>query len=168
MDVSVRHLETTPPRSRPVPTVAATTAHQSGASGLTNAQLARLAGVLYLILAVCGGFSELFVRAGARAADGLALLFLDLHRHGYLIAQIFFALWLLPLGYLVLRSGYFPRALGVLLMLGCAAYLADIVAIYSAPGFESHLSVYFGSVAGLAEVSFLLWLLVKGAREDQR
>lgn len=51
------------------------------------------------------------------AADGLALL-LDLHRTGFYVAQIFFGLWLLPLGYLVYRAGFLPRLLGGLLMLG--------------------------------------------------
>jgi hypothetical protein len=101
---------------------------------------------------------------GAGSADALAQLFLDLHRHGYLIAQIFFGLWLLPLGYLVYRSGYFPRVLGILLMVGCFGYLADVVAIYTSPGFESALSPYLALPAGLAEIAFLLWLLVMGAK----
>lgn len=105
---------------------------------------------------------------GAASADALALLFLELHGHGYLIAQIFFGLWLLPLGYLVYRSGYFPRALGVLLMVGCFSYLADLVAIYLSPSFESSLSGYLVLPAALAEISFLLWLLVKGAKVDRQ
>jgi hypothetical protein len=56
---------------------------------------------------------------GAGGTDALVLLQFELHRHGYLTAQIFFGLWLLPLGYLVYKSGMFPRALGVLLMAGC-------------------------------------------------
>ena len=101
---------------------------------------------------------------GAQSADALALLFLDLHHQGYLIAQIFFGLWLLPLGYLVYRSGYFPRVLGILLMIGCFGYLADIVVIYSSPILESVLSPYLALPAGLAEMAFLVWLLAKGAR----
>jgi hypothetical protein len=105
---------------------------------------------------------------GAGSADTLALLFLDLHRHGYLIAQIFFGLWLLPLGYLVYRSGFFPRVLGILLMIGCLGYLADFVAIYTSPGFESSLSPYLALPAGLAEIAFLVWLLAMGAKVSRQ
>lgn len=79
-----------------------------------------------------------------------ALFLLELHHDGYLIAQIFFGLYLLPLGYLVFRSGMFPRALGVVLMVGCAGYVAGIVATPLA------------FVGGLAELTFLVWLLVRG------
>lgn len=101
---------------------------------------------------------------GAESADALTLLLLNLHSQGYLIAQIFFGLWLLPLGYLVYASGYFPRVLGGLLMIGCVGYLADLVAIYVSPGFESSVSLYLALLAGIAETSFLLWLIVKGAK----
>lgn len=100
--------------------------------------------------------------AEGRAAT--ATLLLDLHRHGYHIAQIFFALWLLPLGFLVYRSGYFPRVLGVLLMIGCGGYLAGVGVTYLAPSFESGLAPVFALPAGLAEVLFLLWLMARGAR----
>jgi hypothetical protein len=96
-------------------------------------------------------------------SHSLVLLFLDLQHQGYLIAQIFFGLFLLPLGYLVYRSGFFPRLLGILLMIGSGGYVASIGATYAAPGFESSLSLYFGLVGGAAELLFLLWLLIKGA-----
>jgi len=59
------------------------------------------------------------------------MYFLNLHNHGILIAQIFFGPWLLPLGYLVYKSGFFPRILGVLLMIGCFGYLLDFFSIFS-------------------------------------
>ena len=57
---------------------------------------------------------------GTEGSDALVLLLLDLQHSGYLIAQIFFGLWLFPLGLLAYRSGMFPRPLGVVLMLGTA------------------------------------------------
>ncbi len=51
-----------------------------------------------------------------------------------------------------------------MLMIGCFGYLADLVAIYILPGFKSTLTPYLAFPAGLAEISFLLWLLVKGAK----
>ena len=92
----------------------------------------------------------------AETASALVLLLLDLHGHGYHVAQIFYGLWLLPLGYLVYRSGAFPRLLGVLLMMGCGGYLGALVA--------PSLAEVLAWPAGLAEISFLLWLLVRGAK----
>ncbi len=96
---------------------------------------------------------------------GLVALLLDMHAQGYLIAQIFFGLFLLPLGYLVYRSGLFPRVLGRILMIGSGGYVAGVVATYLSPGFESSLAVYFGIAGGLAELTFLVWLLIAGVND---
>lgn len=100
---------------------------------------------------------------GIQTANGLALLLLDVQHVGVLVAQIFFGLWLLPLGYAVYRSAWFPRALGIALALGCVGYLADVVASIASRGFTSSLTPFLAFPAGLAEIAFLLWLLVKGA-----
>lgn len=105
---------------------------------------------------------------GAASADALAVLFLDLHHQGYLVAQVFFGGWLLPLGYLVYKSGYFPRVLGIGLMVGCFAYLAELAATYMSPGFETGSAIYLVIPAAVAEISFLLWLLVMGAKVERQ
>lgn len=97
------------------------------------------------------------------SSDALAMFLLDLHGHGYGVAQIFFGLWLLPLGYLVWRSGYFPKALGVLLIIGSVGYVADVVISLVASKIGSSISLYLAMPSGLAEVLFLLWLIFKGA-----
>lgn len=97
---------------------------------------------------------------------GLVVLLLDLHAQGYLIAQIFFGLFLLPLGFLVYRSSLFPRLLGRILMIGAGGYVAGVVASYLSPGFESGLAVYFGIAGGLAELTFLVWLLIVGVNDS--
>ena len=51
--------------------------------------------------------------------NALALFFLNMHEYGALIATIFHGLWLLPLGYLVYKSGFFPRIMGILLIIAC-------------------------------------------------
>jgi hypothetical protein len=99
-----------------------------------------------------------------QTAHALVLLLLDLQHQGYLIAQIFFGLWLVPLGCLVSRSGWFPRPIGVIVVFSGGAYVADVVVTYLSPGFQSSLSLPLGLVAGLGELSFVLWLLVMGAR----
>jgi hypothetical protein len=103
-----------------------------------------------------------------RASDGLVQLFVDMHSNGYAIAQIFFGLWLLPLGYLAYKSGFFPKALGVMLMIGSASYLTELVAGFLFPGMGENALLLIAVPAALAEVSFLLWLLVKGAKPNPR
>jgi len=114
-----------------------------------------------LLVATDAGYAAAL---GATSADALALLLLDMHRHGYLVAEVFFGLWLLPLGYVVYRSGYFPRVLGAALMVGSFGYLASFVSTVASPGFESGLAPLFAWPAGIAEIAFLAWLLVKGAK----
>lgn len=97
-------------------------------------------------------------------SDQLTMLFADLQHNGYLIAQTFFGLWLLPLGYLVLKSGYFPKALGILLVLGCFGHVADVFSRLLAPDFGAFISPFVLAVAAVAELSFIVWLLVKGIR----
>jgi hypothetical protein len=101
---------------------------------------------------------------GSTGADALAGLFADTHAAGYLIAQMFFGLWLLPLGYLVVRSGYVPKVLGVLLAAGGVGYLVDLFARFLAPGVAERISSFVLAPAVVGEVSFVAWLLVKSVR----
>ena len=99
-----------------------------------------------------------------RSSQALVLFMLDMHRLGYLIAQIFFGGYMLPLGYLVYRSGFFPKVLGVFLIIGGSSYLVGLFATFAAQSFTSSLATPLGLVGGLAELAFLLWLLVFGVR----
>jgi hypothetical protein len=99
---------------------------------------------------------------GTRSSDALAMLFLDLHAQGYLVAGIFFGLWLLPLGYMLVSSRAAPRALGVLVMVGAFGYVADAVANVLFPTVGETLTPVLVAPSALAEVSLVLWLLVKG------
>jgi hypothetical protein len=101
---------------------------------------------------------------GAAGSDAPAGLFADMHHAGYLIAQIFFGLWLLPLGYLVVRSGWFPKAIGALLIAGCAVYLIDTFVHFLAPGVADGIEAFVLAPAAIGELSFVAWLLVKGVR----
>jgi len=105
---------------------------------------------------------------GAEGSDALAGLFADMHAAGYLIAQIFFGLWLLPLGYLVFRSGYFPKVVGILLAVGCFGYLIDTFTRFLAPGIAGSVSAIAVLPAAIGELSFVVYLLVKGVRVPQR
>ena len=59
--------------------------------------------------------------------DAMAYLSLRLHQEGLVVASIFWGLWLFPYGLLVIRSGFIPRVLGVLLMIAGAGYLASLM-----------------------------------------
>lgn len=94
--------------------------------------------------------------------DALAMLFLKLRGSGFDAAGVFWGLWLLPLGLLVYRSRFIPRILGVLLLLACFAYLANSFTSVLLPRYETIVSQWVGPLQ-LAEVLFMLWLLVMGA-----
>jgi len=104
---------------------------------------------------------------GPVGSDRLTMLFVDMHHDGYLIAQMFFGLWLVPLGYLVVRSGFLPKVLGVLLALGGVAYVVDLLARFLAPDVGEAISPYV-LVPVYSEVVFVAYLLVKGVREPER
>lgn len=95
--------------------------------------------------------------------NALARLFLNLRGSGFDVAGIFWGLWLFPLGLLVYRSGFIPRILGVLLMIGCFAYLANSFTSLVLPGYEAIVSRWASPVQ-LVEMLFMLWLLIMGAK----
>jgi len=117
----------------------------------------------FVALSIATGkdYSRVFGPAGS---DALAMLFVDMQHDGYLIAQMFFGLWLLPLGYLVVTSGYFPRALGVVLMIGCFGYLADVFAHFLAPAVAETITAFLLAPAVVGELWLVAWLLVKAVR----
>jgi hypothetical protein len=102
---------------------------------------------------------------GIAGSNALVLLLLDTQHYGIFIAQIFFGLWLVPLGYLAYKSaGWFPRWLGVLLVMGGACYLVDLLAQFLVPDFGQIVHVFFSVVAAIAEISMVLYLLVIGVK----
>jgi hypothetical protein len=105
---------------------------------------------------------------GPAGSDVLATLFAEMQANGFLIAQVFFGLWLLPLGYLVVRSGSFPRVLGVLLALGGVGYLVDLFARFLALGAAERISPFVLAPALVGEVAFVAWLLVKTVRVPEQ
>jgi hypothetical protein len=91
----------------------------------------------------------------------LAYLSLRLHTYGFAITLVFFAFGLLVLGYLIFRSDYFPKSIGVLLMIACPCYLINSSALFVAPQYAS-MTFYFLLIPFIAEAALCLWLLVKG------
>lgn len=101
---------------------------------------------------------------GPGGADALVLLLMDLQHSGFLIAQVFFGLWLLPMGYLAFTSGMFPKALGVLLMIACFTYLAHLPFLFLWPATGAMLTPFVAIPTTLAEVWMVLYLLVRGVK----
>jgi len=104
---------------------------------------------------------------GAAGSNAMVLLLIDAQHYGILVAQIFFGLWLVPLGYLAYRSGMFPKALGVVLIAGGVCYLVDLLLAFLAPDFglgqQIHAYVVIPTTA-IAEISMVIYLLVVGVR----
>ncbi len=98
---------------------------------------------------------------GRARSDELVGLFTDLNKAGLVLAEMFWGLWLLPLGFLVSRSGYFPRWLGNLLMVGCFSWLGRQFVEILAPDLARPAVLLTAGAAG--EVVMIGWLLIKGA-----
>jgi hypothetical protein len=97
--------------------------------------------------------------------NALATLFLELHAAGFQIAQVFWGLWLLPLGVLVHRSGFLPRILGVLLVAAGLGYVALSVTALLLPSRLAAVSVVAAIPIAIGELPTILWLAIVGARE---
>ena len=95
--------------------------------------------------------------------DALAMLFLSLHGRGFVIAEIFWGLWLFPLGLLVYRSGLFPRVLGILLMLNCFTYVVNSFTSLLSPQYADVVSRWIKPL-GFGELIFMFWLLIMGVK----
>jgi hypothetical protein len=96
--------------------------------------------------------------------QSLAMLFLDLREKGFLIAQLFYSIWLFPLGYLVYKSGFLPKFLGIVLMIHFFTWVSTFFQSFLFPGFN--LITYVSYPLGfIAEFGLTLWLLIKGVKK---
>ena len=146
--------------------------------------------LLFLLLNLGGVavscFSDLFLIASQLLLSGadylkvlqavqlqaLAMLSLYLYKYGFMgIAQIFFGAWLFPLGYLVFKSGFLPRFLGVILMVHCVVWLMSALQFFLFPGFIGMTFVgitYLSYPIGfISEFGLTLWLLIMGAKDPK-
>jgi hypothetical protein len=104
------------------------------------------------------GFIKVFQQ---EQVDALNLLFLNLHKSGFTIAQIFYGTWLLPLGVLVYKSDFLPKWLGILLIADFFGVMIWFFQYFLLPGLD--IITYPGLAIGfIAEFSLSLWLIIKG------
>jgi hypothetical protein len=95
----------------------------------------------------------------------LVLLFLNVHEYVVLIWGLFFSLHLFFVGYLVYKSGYIPRILGVLLVIASLCYLTQSFGNILLPKYEEIFTL-IGFIS-IIELAFPLWLVIKGVRDQQ-
>jgi hypothetical protein len=96
------------------------------------------------------------------------LMYLDFYRNGNQIASIFWGLWLFPFGYLVFKSRFLPKVLGILLIAGCFCYLIDFTSSFLFSTYdETGISTYITIPGSLGEIGICLWLLIIGIKNKR-
>ncbi len=102
--------------------------------------------------------------AQADSANNIMTI-LNYYDNGIRIVSVFWGLWLLPFGYLVFKSGFLPKILGILLMAGCFGYLINFTGNFLFPAYrELGIGTYVSLPATLGEIGICLWLVVVGRR----
>jgi hypothetical protein len=98
--------------------------------------------------------------------QALATLFVNLYKYGSTVAQIPYGIWLLPLGYLVFKSKFLPKILGILLIVDCFGLLFYVFQRFLFPTYAV-LSYPCWAVSFLAEFGLTMWLLIMGAKDQK-
>lgn len=115
-----------------------------------------------LLLTGGAGYLQVFT---ADQLQALTMLFLTVHKYGYLIGGAFFGVHCLLLGYLLYKSDLFPGILGVFMAVAAFGYLTESFGNFLFPRYEAVYTWIVAVPAVIAEVSFALWLVAKGVRE---
>ena len=100
----------------------------------------------------------------ASQLEGVAYLFVRLQSQGIQIIQIFWGLWLIPLGILVYRSGFIPKIIGVSLWLAAFGYLLSNLTFVLLPQYKAALSPIVTGLE-LFELPIIFWLVIVGTRK---
>ena len=130
---------------------------------LVSCAMQALTSLLYLApLLILQGGSSLSAFT-AEQLQGLALMFLKLNQYAYNIDLVFFGLWCVLTGYLIFRSTFLPRILGVLLAISGLGWVA-----YLYPPLASYLFMpYIAVASALGEIPLELWLIVMGVNAQR-
>lgn len=120
--------------------------------------------VALLIAKGGGALSDAFAESQRMA---LAEIFLRLHDRIVLASELYWGLWLLPLGFLVWRARFLPRFFSVWLVLNGLAYIVQCVVGFTWPPMASMLGTICAPIQ-FGEIAFALWLLCFGARPGLR
>ncbi len=102
----------------------------------------------------------------SRQLNALATGFLHFYEHGIMIVQIFWGLWLLPFGLLIIKSKFIPKIIGILLVAGCFSYLLDSFTGLMLPDYRELVTSILMLPLAAGEFSIIFWLLIKGVKEN--
>ena len=94
----------------------------------------------------------------------LSLLFYNFYNDGIIVVGLFWGLWLYPFGYLVIKSKFIPKTLGILLIIGCFCYLIDGFSFLLLPNYRNMISSILTLPMAIGEFSMIFWLLIKGVK----
>jgi hypothetical protein len=119
-------------------------------------------GLLHLAAIVILGGDDFLKVFSVRQLEALAYLALKLHGLGYSISMIFFGIGCGVLGYLIYRSTYLPKLIGILLLVTGFCYLFDSFATIVAPSFSASLYPWPLLPGFVSELALCFWLIVKG------
>lgn len=117
-----------------------------------------------LIILESGQYSGVFT---PQQLEALAYIPLGSSSISFDVPEVFFSFYLIPAAYLVFKSTFLPRAIGVLLGVAGLAYLTNCLASFLAPGFATILLPYILLPGLIGESSFTLWLLLKGVNIER-
>jgi hypothetical protein len=110
--------------------------------------------------------SEYAQKIGQAEFQTQVMLYLENYNNGVQVSQIFWGLWLLPFGYLVYKSGFLPKILGIFLMAGCFGYLITFFGGFLYSDFnKTIISDIVGFPAPIGEIGICLWLLIMGTNK---
>jgi hypothetical protein len=110
--------------------------------------------------------SDYAQKLGQTELQTQVMLSLENYNNGAQLSQIFWGLWLLPFGYLVYKSGFLPKILGLFLMAGCFGYMIIFFGGFLYSGFnKTIISEIAGFPAAIGEIGICLWLLIMGTNK---
>jgi hypothetical protein len=131
--------------------------------------------LLEIAAAMLGNFSLGFFKQPdhlivfeAEQLNALGFALLTFQSFGYVVAHIFWGLWLLPLGLLILKSGWMPRAVGVLLLCAGTAYVVVGLTTILMPAAARPLAQWAVILEGLGELGFIAWAMIFGFKIHPR
>jgi hypothetical protein len=144
-----------------------------------NKTLSLVAAVSRLIMTTIHGFNlinyffVLIIVGGAGFLSGfdagqlnsLAMLFLEAHSFGFTIGIAFLVIHVFVLGYLIYKSGYFPKIIGILFIIAGLGYLIDSFFLLLIPSYTT-TPIYIAIPIAIAELVFPVWLLIKGVNKE--
>ncbi|MFA5385790.1 MAG: DUF4386 domain-containing protein [Eubacteriales bacterium] len=131
------------------------------------------AGSVLLMFNIQNEFAPLYILSGndylsafnSSQLQSLAMLYYNSYQHGYVIGQVFFALWVLPLGILIYKSGFIPKVFGVLFVIETIFGLLSVIVHFLIP--NGSIETILLIPGTIAELLFMLWLLIWGVNESK-